>query len=240
MRVLKSNPNELVLTTGYRELTVVYGFAIFVILIGISCLAFAVREFLWEWSAGMLRMDDWPEMASAAAFAGLFLVTGFLFLREFPAQNCVFDKRSGIATITNRPLIRICRPSIRRLDFPHIAAILLGEQWPSGCAASIVLDSGERIPLTPDFTAKASASESAERLCEFLERPLYVGVGTERVIKFPAGMSAAAQIAALSCPQCGGRLPTVSREASHAACPYCATNILMVWKGGASSDGETP
>jgi hypothetical protein len=232
MRIVRQSPDELTLTTGFRELGAIYGFASFVILIGVACLVFSLRELVWEESMGMLRPDDWTGMAAAAAFGGLFLISGFLFLHEFPAQNCVFDKRSGTATITRRPLIRIHPPSVRRLEFKAIAAVLLGERWPSDCAASIVLASGEKIGLTPGFKGKETASESAEILTEFLERPLFIGVGRERIIKFPASMSGSAQAVPLNCPQCDGRLPAVSREADRVACPYCGTNMTVVWKGG--------
>lgn len=232
MRIVRRNAEEIRLTTGFTKLIPLYGFALFPVFIGVACLVFSGRQLLWEASQGMLRPSDGIRAAAAILFAALFLLFGWLVFAAYPAQDCLFNKRSGTVMIAERSARRFFRPRVWTFPAADVSAVILGRGGTGETRLAIAVNSGETFSLTPVFQKGVSAARTGEILAEFLAKPLYVNVGTERIIRMPAGSSAEALAEPLNCAKCGGRLPAVVRGADGLACPYCGTNLRIMWTGG--------
>jgi hypothetical protein len=237
MRIVERTTTKFVLSTGHNELGPVYGISGFGILVG-ACLFTMFAGELWqEWAAGMFRSDDWARVAGMIIISGLFIAFGILMLAGNPAQDCIFDKQSGTATIANRPIWSMFMPRIRRIPLQEISEIILYEGMARDLCAALVLVSGKKVTLTPAFKGKAGASEIAESMSEFLEIPLMICLGMEQILKVPSCFYSAERVIPLSCAKCGGRLPAVTRQMDRVLCGYCGTNMIVVWIRGAADGG---
>jgi hypothetical protein len=232
MRIVRRNAEEIRLTTGIKELIPLYGFALFPIFIGVACLVFSGRQLMWEASQGMLRPSDGIRAAAAILFAALFLLFGWLLFVAYPAQDCLFDKRFGSVTIAERSARRFFRPRVRTFPAADISAVVLSRGGMGETRLAIAVDSGKSFSLTPVSQRGESAAGTGEILAEFLAKPLYVNIGFERIIRMPAGSSAEALAVPLNCAKCGGRLPAVKHGTDGLACPYCGTNMRIMWTSG--------
>jgi ribosomal protein S27E len=229
MRVLTQNETELTLCTGHKSLLLVYGVAGFLVAIGLVFLKAFVDQTLL---ASSLGMPDWGSILLMPVFPGIFLFAGLLFLINYPAQKSTFDKRSGVATIIERPVWRLCLPRTRTYSLKDVTAITLRQADTVEISLRINLDSGKSVGLTSAPGSKANVSEIAELLSEFMEVPLQINLGLERMIKFPTTWPTNARIEAMNCPKCGGQLPVVTQEMNHVTCEYCGTNMLITWGRG--------
>jgi hypothetical protein len=232
MRIVRWNADEIRLTTGFTELIPLYGFALFPVFIGVACLVFSGQQLLWEASQGMLRSSDGIRAAAAILFAAMFLLFGWLVFAAYPAQDCQFNKRSGSVTITEQSARRFFRRRVRTVRAADVSAIILGRGGMGETRLAIAVASGESFSLTPFHQKGESAARTGEILAEFLAKPLYVNIGNERIIRMPAGSSAEAFAVPLNCAKCGGRLPAVKHGTDGLACPYCGTNMRIMWTSG--------
>jgi hypothetical protein len=226
MRVLTRNETELTLGAGHKSLLPVYGFAGFLVMIGPVFVKAFVDQALLAWSLGT---HDWGSILLMPVVPGIFLFAGLLFLINYPAQKSTFDKRSGVATIVERPVWRLWLPRTRTYSLKDIAAFTLRQADTVEISLRIKLDSGKSVGLTSAPGSKADVSKIAELLSEFMEVPLQINLGLERMIKFPTTWPTDARIEAVNCPKCGGQLPVVTREMNHVTCEYCGTNMLITW-----------
>jgi hypothetical protein len=238
MRIVERDESKLKLSTGHDDLKPVYGFAGFIFLIGLCLLALFLKGLFQEWDAGFLRAEDWSRVAGAVFFSGMFLVLGFLMLAGNPAQECVFDKRSGNLSIVSRPIWRLFLPETHTYSLREITEIVLYEGGLRELSAAIVLASGKRVLLTPAFKGKPAVAHAAQNLCEFLNIPMQINLGMERILKVPAGLSTAARLVPLTCAKCGGRLPAITREKDDVWCVSCGTNLRVVWERKKEAGGE--
>jgi hypothetical protein len=178
----------------------------------------------------------------------LALLTTISFTHS--VKTCIMDRASDCVTIIEKVMWRWWTVDEEKYTFQDIQAVRLWKDHEGYVSFGLRPRSGKIVKLESTFPSTGiftsalskkvqtesvpahtkSTSESAEVVSSFLNVPLQIDLGSEKIIKCPGALPTNAKAIPLSCSRCGGQLAPLHQGLSHVTCEYCGTTTLIIWE----------
>ena len=165
----------------------------------------------------------------------MFLV---IMLLTHPVKTCIMDRTSNCITIIEKVIWRWWTVNTEKYTFQDIQAVRLWKDNEGNVSFGLQPQSGKIVELEAFLssisiftsalskmvqtesvpTHTKSTSESAEVVSRFLNVPLQIDLGSEKIIKCSGTLPANAKAIPLNCSRCGGKLAPLHQGLSQVTC----------------------
>ena len=150
-----------------------------------------------------------------------------LFFGKEEAFRCVVDKDLQTATVTFRAPWSFWIPRIRKFPLNQVIGVIFRKDENDEPKLFFKKEAGELIPFAGSTTAKI-----VESISSFLQVPLHIELGRERITHVPWNTSDSASLIPTPCASCGAPLPKIEANMKSVQCRHCNMNMVIQWQEG--------